>query len=261
MSALHILKPQYVKQNIVFILAITYVFSGLHKLNLVFINTVWSQGILIDFLDFSKEIAFSKPFKAVGFSVGFIELLLGIGLFTKFKKQASYALIVMHIFILIYLGPLGINFNEVVWIWNIIMIYHLLYVNKKITLGLILKSKTYLIAVILIAVNPILYIFGKSSPYLSFSFYSGTKSFQIIEFDNKKIPKDLKTYIYLKDTNTSRIDLNTWALKELKVPFPSRESQFGSVIKKLKSSDKFQIKSAYQIKYPFKDKLYLSEEK
>lgn len=252
LASLLFIKPQNYRQNLLFLLCLTYACSGLHKLNLIFINTIWSPSILVDFLGLPSDLAFSKPLKAIGLFSGAIELVLGLALLTKYRKLACQILILMHLFILLYLGPLGINFNQVVWVWNILMIYYLfsLSVSKAFSIS---KSKVfYVVVAILLLINPVLYLFNQTHPYLSFSFYGGKRHYQVLKCN--KLPRQLQTYAFEHSDNAYQISLNNWSLNELNVPFAGTNYQLKQVLKKLSKIDNLQVESAYQLNYPFDKK-------
>ena len=83
----------------IFLLAIIYINSGLHKISGGFLFEVWESMILKSFFGFSTTQIQSLWIHYSGLSLGIIEVLSGIGLlFYKSQKQAAITLIVMHIF-------------------------------------------------------------------------------------------------------------------------------------------------------------------
>lgn len=253
LALIFFLKPKTWSTSLIMILAITYTFSGLHKLNLIFINTIWSPSILEDFLGFSYEIAFSRFSKGIGFLIGLTEFFLGLGLLTSYRRYACKLLILMHLIILAYIGPMGLNFNEVVWIWNILMIIYLWSLLKnRISIIKTLKQPFYMAAISLLCISPVLYPFKLSNPYTSFSLYSGIKVRYLIEIE--QVPKALAESLALKSTINTKLNFNSWSYSELKVPFSHQYSYFLLAAKQLQKNDSIIIKSAYQLKYPFRKK-------
>ena len=247
------LKPKTWSTSLLMILAITYTFSGLHKLNLIFINTIWSPSILVDTLGYSYETAFSRFAKGIGFSIGLIEFVLGLTLLTSYRRYACKLLILMHLIILAYIGPIGLNFNEVVWVWNILMIIYLWSLLKnRVPDTKTLKHPFYIATISLLCISPILYPFKLSNPYTSFSLYSGIKMRYIVDIEH--VPKALAESLALKSAINTKLNLNSWSYSELKVPFSHQYSYFLLVVKQLQKNDSIIIKSAYQLKYPFRKK-------
>ena len=247
------LKPKTWSTSLLVILAITYTFSGLHKLNLIFINTIWSPSILVDTLGYSYETAFSRFAKGIGFSIGLIEFVLGLTLLTSYRRYACKLLILMHLIILAYIGPIGLNFNEVVWVWNILMIIYLWSLLKnRVPDTKTLKHPFYIATISLLCISPILYPFKLSNPYTSFSLYSGIKMRYIVDIEH--VPKALAESLALKSAINTKLNLNSWSYSELKVPFSHQYSYFLLVVKQLQKNDSIIIKSAYQLKYPFRKK-------
>ena len=107
------------------IVSATYIWSGLAKLNPNFMGSTfpWLVGPFVGELpapsqSFVRHLAFVVPF---------LECATGVGLLIRrFRPAALFCAIAMHVFILIAIGPLGLNFNTVVWPWNLAMIAFLL---------------------------------------------------------------------------------------------------------------------------------------
>ena len=101
------------------IVASTYIFSGLQKLNLNFIDN--------DFPWLVQPITNVFPSAAgllhgFGFAVPFVQVAFGIGLLTRRYRRGSLILAVaMHLFILAMFGPAGLDWNNIVWPWTAAM--------------------------------------------------------------------------------------------------------------------------------------------
>src|SRR5262249_26243386 len=99
-----------------------YLWSGLQKLNYSFHSDVypWLIEPLASYLPTSM---FSR-LKDAGLAAPIVEATIGIGLLVPIVRPLAIALAVaMHAFILLSIGPLGLNWNSVVWPWNIAMIF------------------------------------------------------------------------------------------------------------------------------------------
>ena len=83
--------------------------------------------ILIRFCGFEANQIQNIVVHYAGLALPIFEILAALGLlFSKSKKLFALLLIGMHIFILIFLSPLGINYNSIVWPWNVLMILYLI---------------------------------------------------------------------------------------------------------------------------------------
>ena len=189
------------------IIASIYIYSGIQKLNVLFLTSVWPW--------LATPISHLLPFipwqilYAVGNIIPLVETSIGIFLLIpKTRKIAVWLAIAMHLFILFSLGPLGRNWNSVVWPWNIAMIgfvWTLFWDTQKITFKDIFKRNKFAfkyVVILLFGILPILNLFNLYDSYLSDALYSGNTS---------------SAYMVLgKDHH--QLDFNTWALSELNVP-------------------------------------------
>ena len=83
--------------------------------------------ILIRFCGFEANQIQNIVVHYAGLALPMFEILAALGLlFAKNKQRYALLLIAMHIFILIFLSPLGINYNSIVWPWNVLMILYLI---------------------------------------------------------------------------------------------------------------------------------------
>ncbi len=115
--------------------SVIYVWCGIQKFNARFfaVTPEWFIApaanwhlpqIILDLLKLSVK------------SAPFIELAIGLFLwFPKLHRVAFIAVILTHTFALLFLGPLGHNYNWVVWPWNLAMI--------ALVLGLFTRGKLF----------------------------------------------------------------------------------------------------------------------
>jgi len=217
-----------------------YIWSGIHKLNPNFINITF-YNILTNLFWF-KSPELLRVIKPFGYFIPVVEIGIGLALyFPQFRNIGVYTAIITHLFILIYLSPLGINSNSAVYPWNVAMIclaFLLFYkVKDKIQIAGQGIGQLYGIAIILlIYMLPILNFFGYWDHYLSFSLYSDkTKAYYIAigEKELLKIDKRLATYFLpIKGLQGGQIiDVNKWCLGELNVPFYPESRVFKQVAK------------------------------
>jgi hypothetical protein len=210
-------------QAIVLITVSTYLFSGIQKINPDFINTIWSLPVLKNFFQLPDHIIHNRIVQLSGYIIPLIEITGAIGLlFRKTMKWTALLLIGMHIFVLIFLGPLGLNYNVIVWPWNfqLIILLWLLFIKNHLRLeaGKYANAANFIIAFFWI-VLPIAGCFGHWDKFLSSGMYSGREKVSRFYFtDCQKIPAALKKYATCSNENgTARISLTEWSIKELKV--------------------------------------------
>ena len=207
-----------------------YIWSGIHKINPAFIDVTF-RSILIDFFGIRNTTLIGQ-LRYFGYIIPGLEILAGILLVSKRLRKLGVMLVTAtHIFILIYLSPLGVNHNVIVYPWNISMTLFswLLFYGQgnKIDLRLgknVRLNVNTMVMSALVLFLPVLNFFGYWDHYLSFSLYSDkTDDFYIAVADEEmhKIDPRLKPYfVTIKDMKGGVvIDVNQWALDELKVPF------------------------------------------
>ena len=136
----------------------------MHKLNGGFLYTVWEKIILIKFLDFNPNEIQNIFVHYSGLTFPIFEILAALGLlFAKNKILFAMLLIGMHIFILIFLSPLEINYNSIIWPWNVLMIVYLIILfynnSAQISLRNLLVGVT-IIPVLMTAILPFLSFVG-----------------------------------------------------------------------------------------------------
>ncbi|MFC5271120.1 hypothetical protein [Adhaeribacter terreus] len=207
-----------------------YCWSGIHKLNENFIQFTF-QDIL------SKLFGIQDPellntLKPWGYGIGLLEILTGLFLFIPRTRKAGVLLAIgTHVFILIYLSPLGVNRNYIVFPWNLAMIM-LVYVafwevrNNALRWDFNFVKTTFLngFALIVAWLLPALNFAGYWDNYLAFSLYSEkVNDYYIIVAETAlpQIDNELSAYFLKSDQlqGGQIIDVNKWAYTEMNVPF------------------------------------------
>ena len=205
------------------ILVVTYLYSGLHKLNPGFNNEIWSKSLLMDWLGVPAEIAYYKWVKLCGYGIGMAELLLGLGLLTRWRKYAQSGLILMHILLLLFL--LNTGKNAVIIPWNMLMIIYLSYfwlTGYKELIRYLWKPIGFRILMIVLFVMPILRFDEAYPPYFSFDLYSGNDKHLFLYTDDEQyrsVANQNFTDYYVFDRKYA-VSMTHWAFNELKVPVP-----------------------------------------
>jgi predicted DCC family thiol-disulfide oxidoreductase YuxK len=101
------------------IMAGTYLFSGLQKINLNFMQDdfPWIVSPIIRVIP-----AAAPALHWLGMTAPFIQVAFAVGLLTRrFRRISLIAAVAMHLFILGMFGPLGLNWNNIIWPWTAAM--------------------------------------------------------------------------------------------------------------------------------------------
>lgn len=212
---------------ITFLLASTYFYSGLCKLNEGFLQTVWTNMMLNNFLKVPAHIAGQNWIHYGGYLIGVIELLAGVGLlFIKTQVKSAKALIAMHLFVLLLLGPLGFKGYEVLWPWNMAMILFLYFIflknNERIIVFQPVTKGWNKLVLICWGILPALSFLGYWDKNLSSNLFSANLPGMVICIKDTSACKQLQRFCYKKDSpNTcngqAKIDIQTWARVETNV--------------------------------------------
>ena len=207
------------------LVALIYIFSGLQKLNAFFVEDTfkWLISPLEHILN-AKQFALFIRF---GKLVPYLELFIGLGLLIKPLRFIALPLvIIMHLFILLLLGPAGKSFNSVVWPWNIVMILLclLLFSNVKqerfFDISILFKNVSFYLVVTVMFILPLFSFNNKYDSYLSSSLYSGnTHGCKLILTDKayRKLPYYIKSFV-TKDSDYNVLYIKNWAMAELNTP-------------------------------------------
>jgi len=185
------------------IVAFIYIFSGILKLNPNFeleILPYILYPITYYLWQFQEEIIQL-------FSIApYVEILLGLSLlFNSINRFTKFGLIGIHVFLLLMLGPLGVNQNFVVWPFNVEMILLLLVlfplrIQEQFLFpfwNLIFK-KPFKFIIYSSIILFIVYVSGLGgNPYMAFELYSGKTTFQPVKVHKesvKQFPEFLDSY-------------------------------------------------------------------
>jgi hypothetical protein len=195
-----------------------------------------------------------------GLALPLIEFGAAIGLLlSKQKKIFAGLLIAMHLFILMLLSPLGINYNPIIWPWNIAMILFLCILYFKdspvnIAVPDVLKG-FHKVHLLYLVVLPSVSFLGYYDHYLSFNLYSGGLKSMEICIKNERKAAAYQPFFFDSSRfceGEKSIDINQWALKEMNIiPYPEERNLMG-IIKKFKSRNP-EIDATFIVyKYPYK---------
>ena len=209
------------------IVAATYIWSGLSKMNPVFMDTTF-PWLLQPFLgsapasvqNFALHLAWLAPFIEVG---------AGAGLLTRrFRSLAVFTAIAMHLFILAAIGPLGRGVNQVVWPWNLAMVAFLLVLffrrSDQLAARDIIWGRAFAfqkIVLVLFGLLPALSAFNLWDHYLSSALYSGNITSGALYLNDAvfdRLPDEIQDYVTEEGPNLNKLDISDWSYGELNVP-------------------------------------------
>ena len=210
------------------IVAATYVFSGLQKINLNFMENEFPWLV--------QPITGAFPSTAhllhgVGMVAPFLQVAFGVGLLTRrFRSFSLIMAVTMHLFILAMFGPVGLNWNNIVWPWTAAMAVFdiLLFAGapefswREVVSNW--RDPCYAAPVLLFAILPALSFFNLWDSYLSSALYSGNLTeAQIYLSDAGKasLPAPIRARLVRTSPDTNVLNLQRWAIEELDVtPYP-----------------------------------------
>jgi uncharacterized membrane protein YphA (DoxX/SURF4 family) len=210
------------------IVATTYIFSGLQKLNLNFINNdfPWIVEPITNVFPAARGLVY-----ALGIGAPFIQIGFGVGLLTRKYRRVSLILAIsMHVFILAMFGPFGHNWNNIIWPWTAAMagLDLLLFTGQQqfsvrdIFWGN--RSPYHVGVLVLFAVLPFLSFFNLWDSCLSSALYSGNLTEATIYATDKgrdSLPASIKAYFVHTSPNTNVLNIQRWAFEDLNVlPYP-----------------------------------------
>ena len=242
-----------------FLIISTYFNSGIHKLNGGFLYDVWESMILKRFFGLELHQIQNGWIHYAGLSLGLIEVVGALGLlFFKQKKMFALLIIGMHVFILLLISPTGLNYNVIVWPWNIAMVlflYLLFFKIKNNTISFTNLTEGYnKIPFLVIGVFPFFCFIGLYDNYMSFNLYSGTLKQLEICIEKHQDIKKYQNFITNKKTfckNSQVINANTWALKEMNTVVYPETRVFKAIIKKWKLQNPTINATFHIYQYPY----------
>jgi hypothetical protein len=252
-------KPKVFYNAVAFMLATIYIFSGLHKLNGGFLYTIWENMMLRSFAGVSsKQIVFLQ-LHYIGLILPVIEIIAGFALLLmKNKKWPSFVLIAMHLFNLVFLGPYGLNYNIIVWPWNVAMIAYLylmfIYNRQQFLFSFMFAGRNRLV-LIFFGLLPILSFWGYWDSHFSSNLYSGKTKNLAICVEEKAVPQ-LRPY-FSKDThhictNTSMLKVQKWAFEGVGLPPYPEEWYYRRFVQQWKKEHPGVEAKFFIYQYPFK---------
>lgn len=209
------------------IIASTYIFSGLQKMNLNFVENdfPWLVQPITNVFPSSSDL-----FHYFGLAVPFVQVAFGIGLLTKrYRRVSLLAAVSMHLFILAMFGPAGLDWNNVIWPWTTAMaLFDILLFAGKAEFSfhevVWTKHRYHAAVLVVFAIFPFLSFFNYWDSYLSAALYSGNLTeAQIYTTDAGKasLPAAIRSRLVHTSSDTNVLNIQRWAIEDLNVtPYP-----------------------------------------
>lgn len=185
--------------------SVAYIWSGVQKMNPAFLNgsPAW---FVAPAEHWHLPGAVLSMFRAGIATAPFVEAAIGICLWIpRLRKAAIAAVLAVHLAALLFLGPLGHNYNWVVWPWNLAMIalaWVLFGMNSppRLRLALVdLKASRPALAVLMpYTILPALSFFGLWDSYCSFTLYSANEAdanIFVTPAFTERLPPRLRKYV------------------------------------------------------------------
>jgi hypothetical protein len=194
-------------------ISVVYLWSGVQKCSPHFFNgePAWFvapaagwhlPGIVIDLFRWAVT------------TTPFVEIGIGVALWSnRFRRAAIVAVILVHGAALLFLGPLGRNYNWIVWPWNASMIalVLVLFAQSESKSGATLKSsgageafaalrrsKPAFVLIALYGLLPILSYVGMWDSYFSFALYAenaATANVFITQAYKDRLPSKIRSFV------------------------------------------------------------------
>lgn len=207
------------------IIAGTYLYSGLQKLNWRFLHVGYPYIVapLVDLLPESCR----EAIHATAFLAPLIETGIGVGLLTQRGRVAAViAAAVMHASVLLSIGPWAHNWNSVVWPWNLTLpvLTALLFLKTdELTAGALVKprQRVAMAALILFGILPAFNFIGAWDAYLSAALYSYNTPEGHIHLRPEvvgRLPDAWRGRAVSHHPDEYYVDLVAWSMDELNVP-------------------------------------------
>lgn len=206
------------------IMAGTYLFSGLQKINQNFVRNdfPWIVSPITDVIP-----AVAPALHWLGIAAPFIQVAFALGLLTRrFRRISLVAAVAMHIFILGMFGPLGLDWNNIIWPWTVAMAVFdiLLFAGKQefSWRDIVWSGRhPYHAGVLVMFIGlPVLSFFNMWDSYLSAALYSGNLTDAEIYTNDRggnSLPEQFKAYLVHTSADTNVINIQQWAIEDLNV--------------------------------------------
>lgn len=217
-----------------FILSATYIWSGLQKANVSFVERVFPELI--------KPLGLNLA--SLGYAVPVLEVAVGVLLLIpRTRRFGVYGAVAMHGFLLYALGPLGLDRNSVIWPWNFwmaVMAVLLFLRNDEPVFRPLWSSMRGKAIFVLVGVLPALNFFGLWDGYLSASLYSGRAAgawLVLTDSGAKRLGEVFRSSRRaMREDEVVQVGLYDWAMAEMNVPPYPEVRIYDAIARKLKAT-------------------------
>jgi len=211
----------------------TYFYSGLQKLGYGFVSVLASMAApMISRLHASSALLSIRVLRPAALGLALAECVSGVLLvFPRTRRPAVVCLILMHVTLLLWLGPLALGWNSAIWPWNAAMIgllITLFWGRGGWGVRDMWNAHPYAKTVaIVFALLPILTICGITDSYWGFSLYSGNVKAAVVYIGPQHL-SDLPASVRPYAKQDGILDLDQWSSSELGVPLYPETRVFAS---------------------------------
>jgi hypothetical protein len=221
-------QQKHIAKVYIFLLSLIYILSGINKFHPNFLWMVWDNMILQGFFKMPKNMVHQPWLYKSGYILALLEFCGGVALLhAPFRKKAAILLIAMHLFIFLFVGPLGLGYNKAIWPWNICMVVQLVVVAWPNKQGILHTPTLFYgwnkLVFLCWGILPLLSFWGLWDNYLSSNLYSGTLPKAVVCVADTSTTTKINKYFNKKDAlhkcdGKALINLQTWSMTEMEAP-------------------------------------------
>lgn len=155
----------------------------------------------------------------VAYLVAAFELFLGVLiLFQPYKSWTVLGVILFHLYILLVIGPVGYNWNQVVWPWNIAMVGLVWGLRKDSGVHMGRFRPPEVAVILLVWLMPVFNVVGWWPEPFSWKMYSNTQREAGIVSEGGLPCEVLAPYWNRYAVENRYLQIDDWSYMELKVP-------------------------------------------
>ncbi len=214
-----------------FLVCFVYAYSAAHKLNVSFFRD--SGPHLLQPL--ARLLPSGWPLRPLVYLMPTVELVLAALLLIPRTRRVGIVLAAaMHAGILVLIGPLGLNYNSVVWPWNVTMVALVVVLFRPAHPGHTddvapearaspLAMGARISTVVLGGILPIGGVLGFLDRYYTWGMYGGSPTIMAVWFNadvESRLPPALKREVRTLSPDQRGILILDWGMRDLNVVYP-----------------------------------------